>query len=340
MAVEMGLARTVKQDNLGHLIKRRNVVGVGVGYKVTASGPTDDLAVVVNVARKLPLAQLAESDLVPKQIDGVLTDVVETGVFRAWQAIPAIGKGFRERYRPTISPGASIGHRDVTAGTFGCLVRRGRQVYILSNNHVLADVNHGKSGDPILQPGRLDGGTPAEQVATLADYIPLDFGGEEPQCDVATGLGKVLNVIARLLGSRHRLLAYQETDGINHVDAALAVPLDAGSITPEILEIGRPRGVAQATLGDPVQKSGRTTGHTEGRIVQIDVSTSVVYNGRAAQFSGQLMASAMSAPGDSGSAVLDMDNNVVGLLYAGSDVSTLINPIQAVLEALQVELVT
>jgi hypothetical protein len=48
----------------------------------------------------------------------------------------------------------------------------------------------------------------------------------------------------------------------------------------------------------------------------------------------------MSQGGDSGSAVLDMDLCVVGLLFAGSDLATLINPIQAVLSALDVEVVT
>lgn len=52
------------------------------------------------------------------------------------------------------------------------------------------------------------------------------------------------------------------------------------------------------------------------------------------------MAGAMSQGGDSGSAVLNMDKQVVGLLFAGSDTTTIMNPIQLVLEALQVQIVT
>jgi hypothetical protein len=339
MPVEMGHALRTKQSNVTHLLKRPNVIGVGVGYKVTSEGETDEVAVVVNVARKVPLAQLAESDKVPGQIDGVKTDVIETGIFRAWQMTPNDEARQRQRHRPVV-PGISIGHRDVTAGTFGCLVRQGSQIFVLSNNHVLADVNNGRPGDPIIQPGRLDGGQIGDQVATLGDYIPLDFGGGGSSCQVASGLERSLNAVAQVLGSRHRLMAYRETDGINQVDAALAVPTDPAMFGPEIMGIGRPRGVQSVGLGDSVKKSGRTTGYTEGRIIQIDVTTSVVYNGRVAQFNDQLMANAMSAPGDSGSAVLDMNNYVVGLLYAGSDTSTLINPIQPVLEALGVEVVT
>ncbi len=41
-------------------------------------------------------------------------------------------------------------------------------------------------------------------------------------------------------------------------------------------------------------------------------------------------------PYDSGSIVLDMDNNIIGLLFAGSEQTTIINPIDKVLELLNV----
>jgi len=333
MALDIGEVVSTKQANVQHLISRRNVVGVGVGYKVTTGGPTDELSVVVNVARKLPVAQLTESDLVPKKINGVRTDVVETGIIHAFQ-------GHRDLWRPTIPPGVSIGHYAITAGTFGCLVRRGDEIFILSNNHVLADVNAGSPGDAIIQPGRYDGGTDENRVATLETFIPLDFGGEDPGCNIAQNTARALNTLARWFGSQHRLQAYKETSGTNLVDAALARPLDPDMFTPFIFEVGRPKGSRSIGLGEKVKKSGRTTGYTEGRIVQIDVTTSVMYNGRAATFNGQLMAGAMSAPGDSGSAVLDEEDYVVGLLFAGSNNTTLINPIEHVLSALDVEIVT
>jgi len=62
------------------------------------------------------------------------------------------------------------------------------------------------------------------------------------------------------------------------------------------------------------------------------------YRGPSALFAGQLIAGPMSQPGDSGSAVLDMDRRVIGLLFAGSDAATVINPIGPVLVALNVEL--
>ena len=88
-----------------------------------------------------------------------------------------------------------------------------------------------------------------------------------------------------------------------------------------------------------VQKTGRTTGHTRGLITQLDATLRIDYDGHTALFTGQLVAGPMSEPGDSGSAVLDMDGRVVGLLFAGSEAITIINPIDEVFAALNVELV-
>jgi hypothetical protein len=50
------------------------------------------------------------------------------------------------------------------------------------------------------------------------------------------------------------------------------------------------------------------------------------------------MAGAMSQGGDSGSAVLDNNNNLLGLLFAGSETSTIINRIENVFSALGLSL--
>ena len=87
------------------------------------------------------------------------------------------------------------------------------------------------------------------------------------------------------------------------------------------------------------KKSGRTTGLTQGQVDQIDVTVNVQFGaGRIAQFTDQLLAGPMSQGGDSGSAVLDMDRNLVGLLFAGSDNTTIMNRIQNVFTALNVSL--
>jgi len=323
--------KQVKGAYVYDLLCRRNVVGVGLGYKISQGVSTGELGLVVSVTHKVDPSALAAGDLVPRALDGVKTDVVETGVLRAFQ-------GPRDRWRPVIPPGVTVGHYHITAGTFGCLVRRGEEHFILSNNHVLCDCNRGQEGDAILQPGPADGGTSDDRVATLADYVPLDFGTAPPECPIAEWSAKLLNYVAGAFGSHHRLQAMKQTEGVNRVDAALARPLSPDLVSNEILYIGVPAGVGTATLETEVQKTGRTTGHTQGTITQIDATLRIDYNGPTALFTGQLVAGPMSQPGDSGSVVLDMDRRVVGLLFAGSDAATIINPIGEVLSALNVEL--
>jgi hypothetical protein len=328
-------AQAIKATHVASLLLKQNVVACGVGYKISGDQVTDTPSVVVSVARKLPVAQLASQDLVPGDLDGTPTDVVETGVIRAFD-----NTGPRDRWRPTVPPGVTMGHADITAGTFGCLVRRGEELFILSNNHVLANCNAGRAGDAILQPGRADGGTDADKVAELADYVAMNFDDGSAPAGCGASMMRLWRALSSRSGGGPAAFADSGLSNTNEVDVALARPLSAGLVSANILSIGVPRGTAQATLGTQVQKSGRTTGHTSGRIVQIDVTARVAYENQTASFVNQLMADGMSQPGDSGSAVLDMERNVVGLLFAGSNNTTLINPIQKVLAALGIQVVT
>ena len=322
-----------KRVHARSLLARRNVVACGVGFKESQGQVSEEPCVVVSVTHKVPVSQLAPQDLVPRVLGSIKTDVQAVGVFRAWQPDP---KG---RHRPAM-PGISCGHADVTAGTFGCLVRRGLDLMILSNNHVLADTNRGSRGDPIIQPARFDGGTLSDQIAVLEDWIPLQISDQESECPIANTAAQVLNGVARVLGSSSRMAAFSTQAAENEVDCALARPTDPGAVQSSILAIGTPKGVRVGTLGMQVQKMGRTTGHTTGVINQVDVTVQVDYQGQGVTFVDQFMTTGMSAGGDSGAAVLDMSGYVIGLLFAGSDAATLINPIQAVTSVLNVQVVT
>lgn len=338
-------ALEAKRQHLDFLLTRRNVVACGVGYKETEGRRTDETCVVVSVTKKMPESQLLPEDIIPKRLEEAKTDVVETGMIRALKGTPGKRRFLGDpedrtaRWRPAPG-GVSCGHIDITAGTLGCLVTRDDQLFILSNNHVLADSNAGEVGDPIVQPGRYDGGTTADRIAVLEDFIPLNFGVSEPTCSIAKCIEGLLNWLARVSGSSHRVKAFRESLGANRADAAIARPISDDLVEREILQIGLPKGSREATLGTNVKKSGRTTGLTQGEIIQVDVTVQVKYGDETALFTDQLMAGAMSSPGDSGSAVLDEDDFVVGLLFAGSETVTLINPIQYVLEALKVAIAT
>jgi hypothetical protein len=329
MRQTLALVREMKRQHEADLMRKSNVVATGIGYKIAGDVQTNELAVIVSVKKKVPLAQLTQAEAVPKTLDGVKTDVIETGAIVAFQDP-------RKKMRPA-RPGVSIGHFQITAGTLGCLVRKAGEILILSNNHVLANSNNAQLGDPIWQPGRADGGTSADQIGTLAEFVPIAFDGSTPPPPPPGGC---LAQLLSLFGVKPKAPALQNEPGNNKVDCALARPTTPDLVTPDILNIGVPVGAGTATLGTALQKSGRTTGYTTGTVQQIDVTVSVDYGGPIATYTGQLMAGAISQGGDSGSAVLDMTKQVVGLLFAGSPSTTIINPIQFVLDALGVTIVT
>jgi hypothetical protein len=61
------------------LMKKPNVVGVAFGEKVVQGKPTGKPSLVIFVKKKLPLSSLRPTDVIEPEIEGVETDVVETG---------------------------------------------------------------------------------------------------------------------------------------------------------------------------------------------------------------------------------------------------------------------
>ncbi len=304
------------------LLALPNVVGVAPSLKVKAGKPTKSWSLTVFVEKKQ--ARIAKKSMGPAKVAGVQTDVVEGGKLETF--------AFTGRLRPAL-PGYSIGHFSITAGTFGCLVqdlRRcccklerdcgcspGRQecsgdYLILSNNHVIGASNLASPGDLILQPGPVDGGVyPSDGIATLDRFEPI--------------------------------IASQPNGGggYNLVDAAVARPLESRNVTASILGSVIPRGVDQASIGSLVIKAGRTTQVTIGRVLAVNATVVVGgYPSGPAQFRHQIITTAMSAGGDSGSLLMDANLNAVGLLYAGSFFVTIHNHIADVETALGVRPVT
>jgi len=288
-----------------------NVVGVGVGEKLVDGQPTGQLAVKVFVKEKLNREDVSAVASIPPQLGGVLTDVDVTGEIHA--------DSFTARQRPAPC-GVSIGNCNmVMAGTLGCLVSRASQLFLLSNNHVMALVNTSPLGAGIPQPGRLDGGAcPADIIARLTQFVPIAFGGAS-----------------------------------NEVDAAIA------RTSPELVDrrILRPGGVLQRLVAPhrapvvnmAVQKSGRTTQYRRGIVDAVNATVDVSYAplGGVARFTGQfrvrgLFGAPFSDRGDSGSLITTFPaNQPVGLLFAGNAATntTFGNPIAKVLAAFGVQIV-
>lgn len=304
----------------------QNVVGVGIGEKRENDKPTGVLALKFFVRRKFSESELAKKDLLPKAMGGLPVDVEETGLFRAFAAPrkkpaskslkPQTGGPMpnpKLRFRPA-QPGCSVGFQfpppnsSVMAGTFGALVKNAGDIYILSNNHVLADEGRLSPGAPIFQPGLLDGGNSgSDRVASLTRFVPLQPGV------------------------------------MNKVDAAIAKGDSASILSSDILHIGHPSGTAVAAIDMRVHKFGRTTSYTVGHITSVATDVTVAYDTGNFTFEDQIIIvgdeGPFSAPGDSGSLILERQSNkAVALLFAGSASHTIANHIADVLKALSVTL--
>lgn len=329
------------------LFDRANVVGVALGQKLTDGEYTGEQAVTVLVESKLDAELLSDADLIPSDLNGAPTDVQEVGVIFAGPAgamlereLEAASPGLLEpsrngavamaqtelldalvlknRVRPVMG-GFSCAHHKVTAGTIatGCydwtrMPDVPQRYYLLSNNHVIANSNAAAIGDAVLQPGPVDGGSiPGDVVGRLARFVPIKW-----KTPTAAPL--------------------------NYVDAAIA-EVDFHNLNREVYWIGYVRRTYTAPkVGDVVQKTGRTTNFTTGRVTNINATVDVNYgSGRVARFARQILAQtasgrAMGAPGDSGSLITNLEEEGVGLLFAGSATVTVANHLNYVQSLLQV----
>jgi hypothetical protein len=230
------------------------------------------------------------------------------------------------------------------AGTLGALVKDSKgNNYVLSTNSVLARVSpstgHFKAqvGEKIVQPGLVDTGCfqdSGDGIGTLKRWVPLNFG----------------------------------LNNNNSVDAAIAL-VQPGMLPSDgyIFNIGPISSstipVDELSIGDYVQKMGRTSCLTAGQVDALDATGKVAYLNNScrsigvgnANFSHQILiipstssgasgifATTSDGASDSGALVLTQEScpRAIGMIFATtSNNVTVINPIAKVLKALKVALV-
>jgi len=281
------LSATARNDGYAaSQLHGHNITAVGIGRKVTAGRSTDEVAVRVYVRTKLPKRMLGKR-AIPSHLDGIATDIIVSGPFRA------LGEGIattQAMHRP-VRPGVSIGFAHpnrVIAGTLGALVTRNGSTFYLSNNHILAFENALPIGSPIVQPGMRDGGgLPDEKVGELAEFVRLTTSG-------------------------------------NHVDAALAAITTPSSLAQPVLRVSIDSPIPVPALEQQrVHKIGRSTGYTIGTIVDVDADIPVRFSSKVYRFDDQILIKGESerfaVEGDSGALVVTVDTgDPVALLFAGS----------------------
>jgi hypothetical protein len=276
----------------------------------------------------------------PHRFEGVPITVTDTpaeveslvAVANSGPAHPSLASVLPEvnRHRPLVS-GLQIQNFDddvrqgvldqgfMTVGTLGCFVRlpNGRPGFV-SNNHVIAGENRGSlDQDRILQPGskafELD-----NQVGVLRGFVELltsPFGATPKQGNAT----------------------------LNDVDAAVVELAEGVGFTQGFLRsrgLIAPNATARARVGDRVFKVGRTTGLTYGEVTETaTIVGPVTYGAGQCWFRRSIVIEGLngtlfSDKGDSGSAIVRANGEIIGLLYAGNGEQTYACPIEAVLTSL------
>lgn len=270
---------SLSEEVTDYTASAERVVGTGIGFRIVGGLLTPDVALKVYVTEKVASGSVSAFNAVPSAVGGMPVDIEAVG-----EIVPHM---YTRRYARPLRCGVSIGHPQITAGTLGCLVvLNNNRLCLLSNNHVIANSNNSRIGDPIIQPGPADGGvSPGDRIAVLENFIRINFPGPN------------------LVDAAVAWTAYRYVDP-RHVTYTL-----------------NPTPVA-ARLGMTVKKNGRTTQATLGTITDLNVNINVGFSGGSAQFRNQIGIRGTGGPfsrgGDSGSLVVTANTNQpVGLVFAG-----------------------
>lgn len=268
------------------------VTAIDLGFKWSHGQMTDQLAIRVHVTEKRPLSEIPEAERFPRQVDGIPIDVIEATYGLQVGAGPiqleAAADNRMERFEE-IPLGVSIGSPNITAGTLGA------KVFDLESGEAMILSNwHVLAGLPSASAG-----LPIWQPG------PLDGGRNNDN---------TFAVLTRFV--------------LGPYDAAVARVTDARPVLSSTLEGIPVEKARRPRLGMRVQKSGRTTGLTEGFIDGVNMTTMINYGAagtrtlqgvvRIVPVPGSSAFVEISMGGDSGSVWLDQESgDAVGLHFAG-----------------------
>ncbi|TGQ36516.1 hypothetical protein [Mesorhizobium sp. M00.F.Ca.ET.216.01.1.1] len=277
------------------------IVVQSVGYEVGKDNPSVHIY-LMNGSQKLIKS-------LPKSVDGVPIKGHRMGpvTVRPDAASSSTNHGYLFERNNRIACGSSCAPTsESSTGTLGALVRRNgsQNIYLLSNNHVLAGCNHVPSGQPVLSPSSSDG-RPTMRA-------PGEVGRHELIHELRSG----------------------DPNFVNPCDSDLAL---ARATNPALLTSWQgdvadgydtPTNTSTPLSGMAVKKFGRTTGLTRG-FVEALVPTPIPIGYNSKNFKGVVWfqdvwtvhstTDAFALPGDSGSLVVTEDGSAaVGLVFAAS----------------------
>jgi hypothetical protein len=325
------------------LLALPNVVAVGLGFKETAGEFTTVLSYRVYVREKLDEAALG-SGVIPKTIGGIKTDVLTPLRIRSDSDVCGNERQTLSKHRPLMA-GIAISTDSTSYGTlgwFGVLDADDTPI-LLTNKHVLYDEDN-------------------ETVTDAKKTAQPQLGRPSSCCCCECGSDNVIG--ESLIGIRNvaPMTSTSVDAAIARIDPAAATGLVleiTNDSTEEVLTVS---GTAQAVVGETVRKIGARSAFTRGTVIHIGdmaaAPTDPDGSGTIAVRTGQVLIipatdetyevenddtgvcmRAFSNSGDSGSVILNGDDEIIALNWGGNreDYSvglTVASNIQNVLDAL------
>jgi len=255
----------------------------------------------------------------------ICTDVIEIGKIKALEVC-------RTRDR-SIKAGCSAMNYLGSACSLGWFAKnkkKGEEEFtgIVANNHCCARENKASKGEAYLYPSPYDSGKSSDKVAEHWRHINLIYNGYT--CSYRNFF--------------HRIRKPFIKESKNEIDAGLeriVIPLN--DVLFEIFKIGKVKGKRRGIEGELMKKSGRTTGFTnKGTLIDNNWYGEVQYSRGTVSFGpcGLIAKDNFSAGGDSSSAILtELDDCLVGLLFAGSTSHTIYCHFDRVEDLLEIEFI-
>jgi len=295
-----------------------NVHAVAIGNRMRGGRTVKELVLAVFVSRKLGQSDLAPDDIIPSEFEGIPTDVVEMGqpkLLLELGEVPGVESANSDstKHRP-LKGGMQISGSPLTSprgqGTMGFFVREKgkdpRQGMGVTNWHVLFDKDHPHGTDTNARVGNPSAN--ADDSGSFGAVVASDYSGSSSADPNIPDL--LPRTDSALIGLDPNTEWVAEIQCIGNITGF-------HSLTNE-------EGQSQAYK---VRKYGRTTRLTGGTIMYApyvgtakgkNVPDRIYHNGLAIMPNSSLADQAVmfADEGDSGSAIVNAANEIVGVLFA------------------------
>jgi hypothetical protein len=304
----------IKENIQDDLFKRKGVSGIDVDYKKRKGEATKQLSIVVHVDKKMPIDEIERDEMIPHEVDGIPTDVIECDPKGRWPSKYAeellqktsVSAGVTAPQSNVLQGGLSISNPSsaITNGTLGLVFDYKGQTCMVSCQHVFARAYNVTSGENLVEPSVANGGR-----------LPNNLAGQ---------------TVAGWYGPHY--------DG---VDLSVALTANSRVISKQtIINIGTTTGDdTSVAIGTRVAKYGAVSGYTEGTVTSVNFSYSSSgttnfppYNTTGCiKVEGTPFYPMFARPGDSGAiVVVQATNKVIGMVIGGTTSSpyyTVLTPV-------------